>query len=220
MENQRDIWDKAYSEDPSFFGQETSLPAGRLWNLLENRSSLKVLELGGGQGRDTLFLASRGLEVTMVDCSGTALAQARSSSLKMRLDDRVHLLQDDLKERIPFPAGYFDACFSHMFFCMPFSRKHLETLFSEISRILKPGGLHVFSVRNTHDAHYGKGAHKTGRIFEIDGFPVRFFDEDMIHALAKGLSIEEISEFQEGELPRTLHFVVARKPEKEITSPR
>lgn len=211
MGNQRDLWDRVYAEDHSFFGQEPSLPARRLLDLLENRPGLKVLELGGGQGRDTLFLASKGLHVTMVECSETGLAQIKSNARNLGIDDRVSLVYDHLEKRIPFPAGHFDACFSHMFLCMPFSRKHLSTLFSEISRILKPGGIHVFSVRNTHDAHYGKGTHKADQVFEIDGFPVRFFDEGMIREFSRDLQIEKISEFQEGELPRTLYFVAAKK---------
>jgi SAM-dependent methyltransferase len=212
MENQRNLWNRAYSEAPSFFGPEPSWPSSRLWKLLEDQLGLKILELGGGQGRDTLFLASRGVEVTMVACSETALAQALSNSEKSGLRDQIRLVHDDLREGMPFRDDHFDACYSHMFLCMPFSRKHLRELSSEIWRVLKPGGIHLFSVRNTHDAHYGKGRRREGQIFEIDGFPVRFFDEKMIHAFCKGFRMEEISEFQEGELPRTLYLVVARKP--------
>ncbi len=211
MENQRDLWDRVYAEDPSFFGHEPSLPARRLSDLLGFPSRLKVLELGGGQGRDTLFLASKGFDVTMIECSEKGLEQTRSSAQKLRLAGFVHLVHDDLKERIPFPSGHFDACYSHMFLCMPLSRDRLRTMCSEISRILKPGGIHVFSVRNIHDAHYGKGGHVEDQVFEMDGFAVRFFDEDMISEFSKDLQVEEIAEFQEEELPRTLYLVVTRK---------
>lgn len=211
MENQRDIWNRAYSEDPSFFGQEPSFPARKLSNLLESHAGLKILELGGGQGRDTLFLASRGFYVTMIECSEKGLEQTRSSARKLELADRLLLVYDDLKGRIPFPAGHFDVCFSHMFLCMPFSRDRMRALFSEISRILKIGGLHVFSVRNNHDPHYGKGEYKSDQIFEIGGFPVRFFDREAICEFSSGFAVKEICEFEEGELPRTLYCVVARK---------
>jgi SAM-dependent methyltransferase len=211
MENQRDTWNRAYSEDPSFFGQESSWPAKKLPGLLENQAGLKILELGGGQGRDSLFLASKGFDVTMIECSEIGLAQTESSARKRGLSGLVHLVHDDLKERIPFPSGHFDACYSHMFLCMPLSRDRLRALFSEISRVLKPGGIHAFSVRNNHDAHYGQGDQSEDQVFERDGFAVRFFDEDMIREFSTDLQIEEISEFQEGELPRILYFAVARK---------
>jgi ubiquinone/menaquinone biosynthesis C-methylase UbiE len=211
MENQKDTWNQAYSEDPSFFGQGSSWPAKKLSGLLENQPGLKILELGGGQGRDTLFLASKGFDVTMIECSEIGLVQTESSARKRGLSALVHLVHDDLKERIPFSSEHFDACYSHMFLCMPLSLDRLRSLFTEISRVLKPEGVHVFSVRNNHDAHYGQGKHSEDQVFEMDGFAVRFFDEDMIRKFSTNLHIEEISEFQEGELPRTLSLVVARK---------
>ena len=92
MENQRETWNRAYSEDPSFFGQESSWPAKKLPGLLENQAGLKILELGGGQGRDSLFLASKGFDVTMIECSEIGLAQTESSARKRGLSGLVHLV--------------------------------------------------------------------------------------------------------------------------------
>jgi len=213
QEGQNEIWDKAYKEDPCFFGHEASFSAKWLLGLIEDSKQTRLLELGGGQGRDSLYLASHGMNVTMIDCSSRAVSQAATAAAARSLLERVHLLQDDLERGIPFPDGYFDACFSHMFFCMPFSPTQLEGLFSEIRRVLKPKGLHVFSVRNTNDAHYRQGISLGEGVYRHGRFPVLFFDREMIAGLSYGFTVESVLEFQEGELPRTLFLVVARKRE-------
>ena len=211
QEDQEGTWDRAYTEDSCFFGSEASFSAQQLLGFIEDAKTTRLLELGGGQGRDSLFLASHGIDVTMIDCSSRAISQAALDAGTRGLQDRVHLLQDDLARGIPCPDGFFDACFSHMFFCMPFSRTQLEELFSEVRRVLKPKGLHVFSVRNTSDAHYRQGISLGEGIYRHGRFPVLFFDREMISGLSDGFTVESVLEFQEGELPRTLFLVVARK---------
>jgi len=213
QEDQKETWDKAYTEDPCFFGSEASFSAKQLLGSIEDAKTTRLLELGGGQGRDSLFLASHGIDVTMIDCSSRAISQAALDAGARGLQDRVHLLQDDLGKGIPCPDGLFDACFSHMFFCMPFSRAQLEGMFSEVRRVLKPEGLHVFSVRNTNDAHYRQGMSLGEGIYRHGRFPVLFFDREMISSLSGGFTVENVLEFQEGDLPRTLFLVVARKRE-------
>ena len=63
------IWDKVYSNDSSFFGDEPSKFALMCNEDFVKHKDQKVLELGCGQGRDSLFFASKGLEVYAIDSS-------------------------------------------------------------------------------------------------------------------------------------------------------
>ena len=55
------IWNKVYSNDSSFFGDQPSKFALIFYeNFIKNKVK-KVLELGCCEGRDSLFFASKGL---------------------------------------------------------------------------------------------------------------------------------------------------------------
>jgi tRNA G46 methylase TrmB len=62
------FWDRLYQRDNSFFGEEPSNFALSCYNKYMEKNNLrKMLELGCGQGRDTLFFASKGIEITALD---------------------------------------------------------------------------------------------------------------------------------------------------------
>ncbi len=98
-----------------------------------------------------------------------------------------------------------------MLYCMALCTIELEVLFKEVRRVLKPNGLSIYTVRNTEDAHYGKGIPRGDDMYENDGFIVHFFSKEKVESLSKGYKVVGIDEFEEGELPRKLFFVTQRK---------
>jgi hypothetical protein len=87
----------------------------------------------------------------------------------------------------------------------------LEFLSQEIRRILSPGGLNIYTVRHTGDAHYRAGIHRGEDLWEVGDFIVHFFSREKVEHLAKGYEMATIEEFEEGDLPRKLFFVAQRK---------
>jgi ubiquinone/menaquinone biosynthesis C-methylase UbiE len=71
-------------------------------------------------------------------------------------------------EGIPFYSSHFDAVYSHMFFNMRFTDDQLKYLFVEVNRVLKSGGLNLFSVRSDNDAMYKKGTEVEKNIYDIN----------------------------------------------------
>jgi 2-polyprenyl-3-methyl-5-hydroxy-6-metoxy-1,4-benzoquinol methylase len=67
------IWDKVYTNDSAFFGEEPSDFAQKCYNDFKRYDVSRLLELGCGQGRDTIFFASNGLDVYAIDCSKVAI---------------------------------------------------------------------------------------------------------------------------------------------------
>jgi tellurite methyltransferase len=68
------FWDRLYQTDNSFFDEEPSNFALSCYNeYMEKNNFKKMLELGCGQGRDTLFFASKGIDVTASDYSSVAI---------------------------------------------------------------------------------------------------------------------------------------------------
>ena len=211
LNDQQRQWQDIFSETPNMFGTEPSDPACRAADLFEREGWKKVLELGCGQGRDTLYFAKRGLDVHALDYSEQgieALARkARETGLSTRIVTRIH----DVRNPLPFADGSFGACYSHMLFCMALTTGQLQFLSEEIRRVLQPGGISIYTVRHTEDAHYRTGVHRGEDLYETGGFIVHFFSREKVKILATGYEIISIDELEEGELPRKLFQVTLRK---------
>jgi hypothetical protein len=99
-----------------------------------------------------------------------------------------------------------------MLFCLALRLAGLDALSAEVRRVLRRGGLHIYTARTSEDPEYGKGVHHGEGLYEQGGFIVHFFDEQTIERLADGYEIVEVAHFEEGPLPRRLVRLTLRKP--------
>lgn len=201
------IWDKKYAEDTSFFGDEPSNFAVLCYSIMKEKGLKRVLEIGCGQGRDSLFFASNGIEVKALDYSRLAIEQLSKRAKQTGLP--IEAFVYDAAKPLSFNDGTFDAVYSHMLFSMRFSQEQLRFIFKEIRRVLKNDGFHFFSVRNHNDKFYGKGIKINEEIYDINGFQIRFFTTQEIENISEGFKILEIKE--DHEEPATLYLVTSRK---------
>lgn len=211
LDAQQQHWERNFAQKPDMFGLDASEPAVKAAEQFEREGKREILELGSGQGRDTLFFASRGFQVTAADYARAAVERIVSKAQRAGLGKLIRAVRQDVRERLQFPDESFDACYSHMLFCMALTTTELERLAREVWRVLKPGGLNVYTVRHTGDAHYGTGIHRGEDMWEVGGFIVHFFNREKVIHLAKGFEIVSIDEFEEGGLPRKLFRVTLRK---------
>jgi SAM-dependent methyltransferase len=200
-----EVWNKVYKSDSTFFGEESSNFALFCFKHMKTN---KVLDLGAGHGRDSIFFASNGIEVEALDYSAIAMEILGKIAKQKRLPIKPQLF--DVKQPLPFPDGYFDAVYSHMLLNMRFSRGQLHFIFSEIWRVLKHRGFNFFSVRNRNDKSYGEGLEIDNGIYDINGFQVRFFAENEIRDLAEDFEIIWIKEEYAAELSICFLFFAVR----------
>ena len=193
------------------FGLEQSLPAKKALELFQEKKINKVLELGSGLGRDTIFFAKNSIHVTALDYSSSGIEITKQKALKQNLTKNISTNIFDIRKKLPFKDNSIEACFSHMLYCMALTSNELKNLNNEICRVLKPNGINIYTVRNTHDGDYKKGIHRGEDLFENDGFIVHFFSENKIKSLLSGFKNMLIEEFDEGKFPRKLYLVVNDK---------
>lgn len=209
--DQQAHWDSVFAGSEHFFGEEASEFAKQMIELFIQSDVESVLELGSGQGRDALLFAQRGFAVSALDYSDAATQSLQEKADQGGLSKNLVAKQFDVRERLPFEDASFDACYSHMLLCMHLSTTEVAAALREMHRVLKPGGLAVYSVRSSFDPHYQAGEHLSENIFNVGGFVVHFFTEAKIEQLAKGFELQSITRMEEGSLPRDLFCVVMKK---------
>lgn len=203
-----EIWDKVYSNDSAFFGENPSDFAQKCYRDFKKYDVKRILDLGCGQGRDTIFFASNGLDVHAIDSSKVAIENIYQKIGQRNIS--LDLRHFEVKQSLPFDGSYFDAIYSHMFYNMRFTDKELRFLFTESSRVLRNNGLLYFSVRSDKDPQYNKGKKIDDNIYEINGFQIRFFTKEQIKSfLSNHFEIKTIEESYED--PVSLYFVFCHK---------
>jgi SAM-dependent methyltransferase len=150
---QQTHWQPTYAAHPGLYGDQ---PSG-CREVREGSSGIStVLKLGGGHGRGALFFARNGFNNQVVDFSATALRQLSDTAAAQELRDRIAVIEHDI--RVPLPVGIAsaDPVFAHMLLYSP-AHQYYSRRMSQVWRVLRPGGVFVYTVRHTGDAHYGAG---------------------------------------------------------------
>ncbi|ROQ26185.1 methyltransferase family protein [Streptomyces sp. PanSC19] len=211
-ETQRQYWQSTYTAHPGMYGAKPSAPAVHAAQAFRAAGVTDVLELGAGHGRDALHFAREGFTVHATDFSPTGLHQLRQAARDQGVAGRVTTTVHDVREPLPLPDSSVGAVFAHMLLCMALSSQEIHALVGEIRRVLRPGGVLVYTVRHTGDAHYGAGTPHGDDIYEHGGFAVHFFPRHLVDSLADGWALDEVHAFEEGDLPRRLWRVTQTLP--------
>ncbi len=126
-----------------------------------NRSQVRLLDLGCGQGPNTWYMAREGFSVSAIDGSPSAVAHARErlQGEDLRADLRVG---DYLN--LPWKDALFDAVVDIASLYANRAENFKQAL-QEVRRVLKPGGL-IFSISFSKNT-WGYGL---GTELEPDGF--------------------------------------------------
>ncbi len=130
----RDFWNAIFAKGTDF--QKT--PSQLLIRTVEGRKPGTALDLGMGQGRNALYLARLGWQVTGVDLSDKAVGQAKADAARLgtRLDARVADL-----DRFDLGRGRWDlVLLLYMHGYLHDSRRDYPKLLWDA---LKPGGILV-----------------------------------------------------------------------------
>ena len=162
----------------------------------------RALDIGMGQGRNALHLASQGWEVTGYDISDEALAQARRSAEEAGLELTMH--QADVAD-FDYGEDRWDliaAIYMHELI-LPRAREIVDSL--------KPGGLLVV-----------EGFHRDLGVKSVDGEPFGFHTNQLLRTFddLRVLYYEDVSDLADwgrGRLsgPKPIVRFVARKEARE-----
>ncbi|MFJ6796733.1 SAM-dependent methyltransferase [Streptomyces sp. NPDC091268] len=129
-----EFWDGRYNESTRIWSGE---PNALLVREAADLAPGRALDLGCGEGADSVWLARRGWRVTGSDISKVALGRAAGHAEEAGVADRVDWQRHDFAES--FPEGEFDlvsACFLHSYGDFPRDR-----ILRRAAAAVAPGGV-------------------------------------------------------------------------------
>ena len=211
LNQQSEHWESNFSSKPEMFGLEPSYSAKKALEVFKKNKIKNILELGAGLGRDTIFFAQNGIYVHAIDYSLSATNIIKKRSKENNLEEFIKVQNYDIRQKLNFDNQSFEACYSHMLFCMALTNQNLKDLNKEISRILKKDGINIYTVRNQTDGDFKKGVHRGEDMYEMNGFIVHYFSENEVKKLLDGFINLNIENFNEGNFPRKLFLVINKK---------
>jgi len=159
-------WDKREIEEANDF-------ARRSFSQIKDKNFRTLLDLGCGDGRDSLFFASEGLNVTSVDFSESGIKKLNELIKEKSLE--IKTIQTDIR-KINFPDNSFDVIYAHLSLHY-FDDEITTQIFEKLFRILKKDGLIFIKCKSVEDALYGQGE-KVGEDMYKKGHLRHFFSED------------------------------------------
>jgi SAM-dependent methyltransferase len=156
-----------------------------------------ALDLAMGEGRNAIYLATRGFDVDGVDVDPEAVARARAKARRLGAPIRAVVGNvEDGTYIIPLETYDVIAVFNYLH----------RPLFNDIREGLKPGGVVIYQTFTTEQLRFGAGPRNPDHLLRPGELRQVFADWEILRYR------EYVEREGPGNPPRALAGVVARRP--------
>jgi len=174
-------WTDMYSK-PNVFGEGPTKLAIIAHEIMKKNNTKTILELGCGQGRDSIFFAESGYSVTATDFATSAIEFVGKKTEELKLFNLYSQVQD-FRQDFEFKQKY-DCVYSNLAFQF-FNKDELITVFGKVASCLSPNGLFIFSTKKPGDKYYQVGEKIDENTYKMNGVIRYFFSKNVILELLK-----------------------------------
>ena len=191
--NTTNYWNKKYSSMKQVWGGEPSTAAYHAANYLAShrKKGGRLLDLGCGYGRDSIYFSEEGYSVTGIDTSSEAIRLARST-----FPDQ-HFVNMDFRDNT-FPEHCFSYIFANFFFHLITDRVVRLQISVDCHKLLAPAGLLFASLSSIKDQDYSNGIQVGPNLVKNSRDVVKvFYDEELINRDFCHFNIIDIFSFSE-----------------------
>jgi len=184
----KNLWNERFDREDYLFGTEPALFLQKRADLLAASTGKTALAIADGEGRNSVFMARHGVQVTAMDSSDVGLKKARK--LAADNDVSIDFQLADLR-KWDWGAQQLDLVVAIFIqFADPTFRSEI---FEGMKQALKPGGTILLHGYTPKQIEYGTGG---------PGVLENLYTEDMLRDAFGDISITELSaydaEIQEG----------------------
>lgn len=196
MNNQHQYWNGRYSNEGEIWGNEACFAAQKANKFFKEYGVSTILVPGCGTGRNSLFLAKHGFNVSGFDISDIAVTIAVNNAKIENIN--IPYWHDDILT-VSFDCMYNGILSINMLHL--FNRADRIKVVEQFARALSDKGVLALTSMSVNDADYGKGKETEYNTFESKpGRPVYYFDEQSMIELLSGYfnicDLEEIKEYE------------------------
>ena len=144
--SQKSAWEFEIATGKGIMTSYVTNPSGEIEDLLDFAlarnlgTGNRAIDLGCGEGRNAIWLAKNGFDVTAVDFAQPALNELKKSIIGTQLEPHITIQNVDLTEKLPFADNSFDLILD-VTADTSLNRSQLELFAAETSRIAKPNAL-------------------------------------------------------------------------------
>lgn len=201
--NPRETWDARFSTTDYIFGTEPNAWLAQHAELLQ--PGMRVLAVADGEGRNSVWMAKRGLQVDAFDISPIGVEKARKLAQQNGVDVNFSVCS---VEDFAWKVGEYDAVVAIFIqFADPDTR---ATLFRRMTSALRPDGLILLQGYTPRQLEY-----KTGGPPNVD----HLYTEALLQQAFGDLDISELRAYEDVLAEGTQHHgqsaligMVARRP--------
>lgn len=185
----RDVqyWNQYYNDNPTMpLGNESKFARDMLSYMSDGTS---LIEFGCGNGRDSLFFASKGLDVTGIDVSGNAVDMLNKVNT---FPNASFLCEDFTGESVVFKVQH-DYCYSR-FTLHAITEMQEQYALRNAKDTLKVGGIFFVEARSINDDIYGLGECVGKNAYIYNNHFRRFIDKEELVAKMEEMGFQILSE--------------------------
>ncbi len=164
--SQQEFWNQKFSRDGFLYGlKPNSFIASKIKSFPANS---KVLCLGEGEGRNAIFLAKKGFEVTAIDASDIGLSKLEQRAKEEGLNIKTICI--DLNEwQAEEKYDVIVASYLHMY------EKDRDRLFDNIDDSLKENAVFVGEFFSQNQLNYNSGGPKDKELlYKVEDFKAHY----------------------------------------------
>ena len=172
----KDKWTHHQLEAPNNFAQ-------RAYERIKSKNLKTLLDVGCGNGRDSLYFFQKGLQVTAIDFSESGIQNLKNK------EPGIKTLQQNIHD-IQFPKNTFDVIYAHLSLHY-FDDQTTNTIFHALYAILKEHGLLFVKCKSTNDPLFGKGEMIAEDMYR-EGHVRHFFSKEYMKEKLKDFKILQI----------------------------
>lgn len=176
-----EYWNQYYMSKPDI--EHPSLFALFVGEKIKKGKNL--LELGCGNGRDSIYFLRKGIHVTAIDASDSVISELE---MKYQNED-ISFICDDFVCSTAIYMGQYDYCYSR-FTIHAINERQEKEMLENVYGVLKSGGDFFIEVRSINDEIFGKGKKVGENAYIYQGHYRRFIKKEELENRLKEVGFD------------------------------